>query len=493
MSITALDVLTEMERRGIRVAAEGENLSVDAPKGAVDAALRDQIVAHKAGLLALLREPDAPFPLTAGQQALWYQHTLDAGGYAYTIGFAAHLSDPIDLGILDRALCALVERHSQLRTRVFADGDTPLQEIMPPPARVLTVHDGPLSRQDREDAALAAYKTPLALDVPVQLRAQVWPGDGEVTLLLTLPHIAIDGQSLWALLDAIPTVYQRIAAGEPPFDSPAPAPYARHVQEQNAAPHDTAWAYWQKALADLPDPMDFPFDLPRPKRQRFDGGAVQDTLPEALVEDIRACARRHGVTPYVVLLSVFHIVLHKQAQAQDILIGSPFSGRTRAAFDATLGYFVNPLPVRARITPETSCADLFAEVAQAARDALDHQDMPLPDMITRLGLPRDPSRPPLFQTSFAFQSAGAATPLARGMMRGTQGQAIDWKGFSAAIIPLPQQEGLFDLTLEVLQDDARYDIALKYNASLLSSSTASSLLSQFIEGLRGVVGGVGCV
>ncbi|MBO1919807.1 hypothetical protein J4710_02640 [Staphylococcus xylosus] len=49
----------------------------------------------------------------------------------------------------------------------------------------------------------------------------------------------------------------------------------------------------------------------------------------------------------MILLSSFMILLHKYSRQEDVVIGSPISGRTHQDTDNLLGMFVNTLPMRA--------------------------------------------------------------------------------------------------------------------------------------------------
>lgn len=67
--MTALALLADLQKRDVVLAADGEALEVDAPCGALTPDLRAALVAHKAELLALLREPVATPEPVAGLPA----------------------------------------------------------------------------------------------------------------------------------------------------------------------------------------------------------------------------------------------------------------------------------------------------------------------------------------------------------------------------------------------------------------------------------------
>src|SRR2546423_13414672 len=69
------------------------------------------------------------FPLSFGQQRLWFLEQMEPGSPLYNIPYLVRLRGPLDEAALDRALGVLVERHEALRTNFVAVGSEPTQVI----------------------------------------------------------------------------------------------------------------------------------------------------------------------------------------------------------------------------------------------------------------------------------------------------------------------------------------------------------------------------
>ena len=69
------------------------------------------------------------FPLSYGQQALWFLHQLAPESAAYSIAAAARIHSALDVVAFQQALQKLVERHPALRTTFPVESDTPVQRI----------------------------------------------------------------------------------------------------------------------------------------------------------------------------------------------------------------------------------------------------------------------------------------------------------------------------------------------------------------------------
>src|SRR5262249_28811951 len=134
----------------------------------------------------------------------------------------------------------------------------------------------------------------------------------------------------------------------------------------------------------------------------FVGAHFAFQLDEEVTGRLKTLARSEGATLYMVLLAAFHVLLYRHTGQEDILVGSPLSGRTRPEFDGIFGYFMNPVPLRARLSGDQSFRAFLAQVRHTVLGALDHQDYPSSLLVEHLDVPRDSSRSPLFQVLFVL-------------------------------------------------------------------------------------------
>jgi hypothetical protein len=178
--------------------------------------------------------------------------------------------------------------------------------------------------------------------------------------------------------------------------------YADYVHWQRsliAEEGERLWAYWRGQLSgDLPV-LELPTDRTRPPIQTYRGGSHPFTLAAETTAELKLIARRSGATLYATLLASLYALLYRYSGDDDIIIGSPFSGRTRAEFEPVVGYFANLVAIRTRPSGGSPFADLLTRVQEQVLAALDHQDFPFQLLVDRLGPARDPGRSPLFQFS----------------------------------------------------------------------------------------------
>src|SRR4029450_11359591 len=139
--------------------------------------------------------------------------------------------------------------------------------------------------------------------------------DADCVLLLTMHHIVSDGWSVRVLLEELATLLSAFGAGEP---SPLPelptqySAYARAQRDRLKGPVlDGLLAYWRDRLAGAPAVIELPLDRPRPKLQRSLGATLPVTFSAELLRGLRALARDHDATLFMVLLAGFGLTLHR--------------------------------------------------------------------------------------------------------------------------------------------------------------------------------------
>jgi hypothetical protein len=179
-----------------------------------------------------------------------------------------------------------------------------------------------------------------------------------------------------------------------------------HVQVCNkalaGAEGQRLWEYWRDALGDVPAPPRFAGER-QGTAEEPEGATHRFEVPAPSVARLREMARAEGVTPFVVMMAALHVLLGRHTGAEDIVVGSLASGRTRARFRNTVGHFVNPVAVRVRLDGDPSVRDLLARTREATMGALRNQEFPFPLVIERLNPKRRTRDSVLFRTLLVLQ------------------------------------------------------------------------------------------
>ncbi|HEY6321945.1 MAG TPA: AMP-binding protein, partial [Thermoanaerobaculia bacterium] len=311
-------------------------------------------------------------------------------------------------------------------------------------------------------------------------------------VVLSIHHLVADFWSLEVLIGELAALYRPAAedgrAG-PPGLRPLPLTYADHARRQEAmlaGPRGKAsWDFWRQELAGPLPPLELPTDRQRPRQQTFGGAAGPLRLSPETTLALRSHAAERRATPFMALLAVFQALLARLSGQREVVVGSPVSGRGSADLAGVVGYFVNPLALRADFAGDPGFAELLGATRRRVLAAFRHQDYPFPLLAERLQPRRDPGRSPLFQASFVMQKAHRPDRHGlAGFALGLPGSHLRLAGLELESVALPRRAAQFDLTLEAADEGEEVAALLVYNTDLFDAATTARW-SGFLRALAG--------
>jgi amino acid adenylation domain-containing protein/thioester reductase-like protein len=310
---------------------------------------------------------------------------------------------------------------------------------------------------------------------------------------MAIDHLVADFWSMSVLVRDLMALYRHAEQGEPADLQPLDLEYGDYVawHRQRISSHQGAKLldYWRDQLSDGDLPLlDLPTDRPRPSLQTFRGDSRAWRLPASLARGLGQLADEHNATPFMTCLSAFQAFLHRLSGQDDIVVGSVTSGRDHPELSDLVGYFINPIALRAHFSPGLTFTQLLDQVRETVLGALAHQGYPPASLAREIDLPRDPSRPPLFETMFIFQKA-QVTELSglAGLALGIPGTKIQLGELSFESIELSAQPAQFDLTMMMAEVGDSLAARLFYNTSLFDAETIERMLRNFGAFLQGLV------
>ncbi|MFF0489755.1 non-ribosomal peptide synthase/polyketide synthase [Nocardia sp. NPDC004068] len=446
--------------------------TVAALAAAVDTAFLDEDSAATRPLRTRPR-PEV-LPLSPAQQRIWFLNRLERAGAAYNMPFVVRLSGAADLDALRAALADVAERHEVLRT-VFptrADGSA---EQRPAAFTAPAIEPVDAAELDAELRRFAARGFDLEHEIP--LRARLFRvTETDCALAVVLHHIAADGLSLPVLAREVAFAYTARRAGHAPDWPPLPVQYADYtlwLRDRLGDPADpeslaaAQLAHWTAALAGAPEQLDLPADRPRPVVASGRGAVHAFAIPDDLFHAAAAAARNHGVSLFMLVHTALAVMLARLAGTDDIVIGTPVSGRGERALDDLIGMFVNTLALRTRVPAERSFAALLAEVRDADLAAFAHAELPFEQLVEALEPTRSRARHPVFQVMLSFAGADAA--------------AVELPGLSVRTETLDTGVTKFDLHLTITERATGIDAEFAYTTDLFEPETVAGFARGFVR------------
>src|SRR5882724_10345567 len=424
-------------------------------------------------------------PLSPGQEALWLLEPSAAADAAdgaegvFHIAAAARLGTAVDSAALLRAALALSARHPALRTTfaVSAAGEPRQQVHASQPPDLGEVEATAWSPREL-DAALrreARRRFDLAAGPPLRLRVFARPC-GERVLLLVLHHLVGDFWSAAVLLRDWADLYARELDPDRPPLPELPAAYTDFVRWQQrrlAGPAgERLERYWLDRLAGAPLTLDLTTDRPRPRVAAHSGALVDLRLGPEVSGRARELAHLHGATLFTTLLAAFQALLGRLSGQGDLLVGCATTGRRDRDLAGVVGYFVNPVVLRAALAADPPLAAHLATTRQAVAEALEHRDLPFPQLARRLQPARDPGWPPVFQALFVLQRAAPGQePGLAAFAVGQAGARVEMGGLALESLRLDRGTSQLDLTLFAAEVGDALVLSCEYDTALFDGVT----------------------
>ncbi len=406
------------------------------------------------------------------QERLWLIDKLVDEKALYNTALRFGLSGPLDPAALQWALSEVVARHEALRTGFAADDGRPhLVPDLTIPLGIedLRAHTHPFDAARQHQQAVAAQAFDLAQ--PPLLRTVLYRlAEEEHELLLSVHHIVFDGASVDVLIQELESLYSAFFDGcrspLPPLPL-QPGEVAR--LERQRAGNDRfqqALSYWKQQLGEDLPLLTMPTDRQRPPQQTYRGAIVEHQLAADTERNLDAFCRRERVTPFMAMLAAYAVCLCRHANQQDVVVGSPFALRGDNASQGLIGFFVNTVALRLKVTG----TEPFREVLQSARrvclEAYQHAECPFGEVVGALGADRDPSHSPVFQAMLVVQSRRREALLAPELRMAYLGE-------------LAMERARFDLAMVLDFLPGGATLSLEYNRDLLDSASARGIVERF--------------
>ncbi|ANY07724.1 non-ribosomal peptide synthetase [Pseudonocardia sp. HH130630-07] len=403
-SLRMMKLASAWRRRGYEVTF-GDLAQVPSVRGWHELLSGRATVAEPAPAVERSTPDDPTFPLATMQHAYWVGRTdeQELGGVA------AHLYAEFDgVGVepdrLRHAVGRLVERHPMLRSRFLDNGR---QEVLDRPGvEVFAVVDLREEDPDTVAARLAELRHTKSHQRMRADRGHVFdvtltrcPG-GRTRLHVDVDMLAADALSYRTLLADLATFYAGDTLPELGYDYRS---YLGDHDRAAAVSRERERAWWLERLPDLPAPPELPLV---PEGERADPLLTvryAHPLGAASKQRLLARAREHGVTPAVVLASVFAEVVGRWSRTPRFLLNVPLFDREplHPDVDLLVGDFSSSIMADVDVSaPGESLVDRARRMQSRLHTAAAHAALPGLDVLRELGRFRgEPLLAPVVYTS----------------------------------------------------------------------------------------------
>ncbi|MCP5105949.1 MAG: non-ribosomal peptide synthetase, partial [bacterium] len=420
------------------------------------------------------RDNQPSFPLSFGQERLWFIDQLEPGNPAYNMVRVTKLEGHLDKNALERSIRQMIRRHEILRTVFAEENGTPSQLILPErevPLTVINLVDFSKEEQESRLREVIERESGYSFDLskgPLMRMHLLELTPHDRFLVLVLHHIVTDGTSVQVFIRELVRFYEAFSGGKerPAGLQPLPIQYVDYAcwQREWLRAGDTGIglirkqeAYWiEQFSGDIPV-LALPADFPRPLIQDFEGNIIYFDISAAETNALKRIVSREKTTLYILLLTLYNIFLSKLSGMEDIVVGTPVAGRRHPALQGMIGMFVNTLALRNFPGGDRGLREFLVEMKNRTLQAFEYQECRYEDIIEMVEVKRDPGRNPLFDVMFLLKNLDYAE--------------VNLPGLTLKQYDYERKTAMFDLTLSASEERENLRFSFDYCTKLFRQET----------------------
>ncbi len=416
-------------------------------------------------------------PMSFQQKRMWFLDQLLENGAAYNVPIIYRLKGHLQVKVLQQAVDNVIARHDVLRT-VYVQHDGLVK------ARLLdTVPNTFNYEKAGPDKANEAYKkawmeresqTAFDLSSDAMMRVSVLElADSEYMFCLNMHHIATDGWTQKMILRELQSIYN----GALPADPSDEIKYSDYAAWQAAELEDGAIKkslnYWRESLANAPALHALPLDYSRPQVNDQQGETLFQDIPLGIVNAIDTLAEETQTTRFMVLQAVYALLIARWSLQDDVVIGTPISGRSHEQVEAIVGLFVNMIALRFDTSGNPRFKDYLSSVKNTVLAALENGDYPFELLVEKLISDRKANYNPIFQITFSMSTESDT--------------ALSLNNLTAENIAIHYKTSKVDLSLHIEERAGAFNAFWTFNSNIFKNETIERLSKTFGKLLEEIV------
>lgn len=414
------------------------------------------------------------FPLSQAQAQLAALAELsEAGSRAYHVGALLKLTGVLDDDALNSALQILVKRHDSLRSTIQQASH---QVIHPETIISLSITD--LRKSKKPEAAFEKWldaQAEVHFDLsegPLFKAEMVHLSDNDHRLSLKAHHIILDGLSMNLIVQELSEAYNAIIQGQKPADKET-FQFREYLNWQNSNTFEKEKTYWNSVFPDGLPALELPSRKSRPSQPSYTGGRISTSISESVFASVRTKSAKEGLTPFMFLLSVYSLWLHRLTGQQELVVGMPVAGRSVKGAESLVGYATHVIPIRSTFKRGESVREYMKRMRSVLLNGYQHQDYPFSRLMKDFS-----------ETDSQYRTRSAVRAI---FNLDRPGKAPEFDGLTVEWQSQPVHYTAFDWVMNLTEVEDSLHMECDYNADLMDRETANLYSGSFLHLLDSVV------
>ena len=268
------------------------------------------------------------YELSNVQKRIWFQQELNHHSTAYNLPKLFTFECAVDVGIVEKTLNYMIQRHAALRTIIKEYDGIPKQMIRdysPIKISLISLNSSQVDELqnyiEQDNSYIFDLTKQLYLFRLYQLHEEKY------VLYLSFHHIIYDGWSQQIFDREFKLIYDAFLHDKQPHLPEIKKQHLEWIYEKKVWLQTSECShmekYWTEEMRDPIPKLELPIDSIRTKSRTYQGDYVTASTKGADI--LRKLAHKNEVSPHVLLLTVYFLLLHKLTGQNDIIVGIPYA------------------------------------------------------------------------------------------------------------------------------------------------------------------------
>ncbi len=499
------DLIYFIGKNKILFREENGILRFHATDGVMDDTIKEIVKKYKSSLINLIHPYSTRWcmiaPASINQEALVFIQKLMPSTTAYHVAISFRLCSPINKTAFESACNSVLNKHTQLRAsfRTVQHNEKEdgllCQVISDSVETPLSFYNENYSEDTLKTLIKRDYAQKFNIEEGPLVRWAVHNSDSDSpVVLITMHHAIVDAWSIRILLKELLAFYNCNLSGSTNTLINCEPSYTyidfsldqhSHISDNNFNKNINSYIGMLKPCLNR---ISYLTGSERQINPAYKGSSIPFTINSETFRKILNNARDHGVSVSTILFSVYAYLIHRESGLSKFTIGFPFANRLNSLFTDTVGYFVNTMAIPAEIDSYCHFDEFIKLMHSILNRVSEFQHIPFPELVANINKVRNNNAQPVIQVFFNYISRallGQASDFIYETDNNNQVRTLD--GLRIKPFPIPQQEGQFDITLEIIERSNYASGQLKYSTDIFTSEEADTLLKKFLDFLDNVL------
>lgn len=476
---------------------EKGSLKYRAPRDLIDEKTLSALKMHKEGIFTVLNQKNSPSiigPSSLNQESMWFIQELRKNLSAYNIAISFKLKERINRSGFSSAFNNLIQTHSQLRTTFFLLKENELSsnclcQIIPEKLTIPVIYEeNELSEIKLHSKILDTYKRPFDLGKGPLIRCSVFNSQLKNPVVLIVAHHSII--DAWSL----PLLLKGLFRGLKCHNLQFPVDNCKYldfsvfqrnlINSQESNKHRN---FFKKNLFSDRYTVDIPHDNARTIDSANKGKSFPFIIDKDLFKKSSNLAKQNNVSLSSLYITVYAYVLALEGKSRQFNIGLPVANRNTSRYFDTVGNFINTIALPFKISEDSEFREILKWTHELAHESLKYQELPFSEIVKQVSSYRTDFKSPVFQFFYNYLSQSLLGKVSDLLYAQSNDQNLIIENIRCMPYSLPQQEGQFDLTLEIIERKNYASGQFKYSTSLFREDTIRKISNSFFYILESII------